>query len=297
MISHSPIVSVVIPAYNAEHTLLRTLQSVLDQTFKNIEILVVDDGSTDRTPEIARSLSDGVRCIVQENRGVSQARNRGIEAARGTYIGLLDADDVWHPDKLTKQLAVLDADPGVMGSYVGLVRVTAEGDIIDHVRAREFDDLCRSLLLHSSVIPGSSSSLLLRRQVFDLVGFFDPTLSQCADWDFLIRASLKVPLAPVDKSLVRYRTATGNMSSNIGLLERDTFAVLDKFYSSRDSEPYLEIKDRAYSNHWLILSGSYLHDRQGWHSARCLVNALRRDPTNLRYPLGLPLRLLKRALH
>lgn len=295
MTSGNPVVSVVVPAYNAEATLLSTLKSVLDQTLKNIEVLVIDDGSLDRTSDIARSLGGPVRCVVQENSGVSVARNRGIESARGRYIALLDADDTWHRDKLRKQVSVLEAHPTVMGTYVGVVRVSAEGKIIEHLPAREFDDLCQSLLLHSSVIPTSPSSLLLRREVFDLVGLFDPAFSQCADWDFLIRASLKVRLAPVDEWLVRYRTAAGNMSSDIALLETDTFAVLDKFYSSHDSGPYVGIKDRVYSNHWLILSGSYLHDGQRWDSARCLVNALRRDPRNLRYPLGLPLRRLRHS--
>ena len=289
-----PTVSIVIPAYNAEVTLPGTLDSVLQQSFTDTEILVIDDGSQDRTAEIARSIGAPVRCIVQENRGVALARNRGIEEARGSYIALLDADDVWHRDKLTKQLTAM-ADPGVMGTYVGIERATADGNTIDHLPAQEFEDLCRSLLLLSSVIPGSSSSLLLRREVFDLVEPFDPQFSQCADWDFLIRASLKVPLAPVDESLVRYRTSSENMSSNIALLEKDTFGVLDKFYASPDRDRYLDIKDRVYSNHWLILSGSYLHDGQPWSSVRCLSKAIRRDPTNLAYPLGFPSRLIGRA--
>lgn len=294
MTPRTPTVSVVIPAYNAEATLFGTLQSVLDQTFKDIEVLVIDDGSTDRTAEIARSMGGPVRCIVQENRGVSAARNRGIDSARARYIALLDADDVWDRDKLAKQTAVLDADPDVMGTYAGVVRVNAEGRTIEHLPARAFDDLCGSLLLHSSVIPTSPSSLMLRREVFDLVGTFDPSFSQCADWDFLIRASLKVRLTPIDEWLVRYRTAEGNMSSDITLLERDTFAVLHKFYSSQESVPYRDIKDRVYSNHWLILSGSYLHNRQPGHSARCLLHALREDPTNVRYPLSLPSRAFRR---
>lgn len=292
---HSPKVSVVIPAYNAEATLEGTLQSVLGQTFSDIEVLVVDDGSQDRTSEIARCFGNPVRVIFQENRGVSEARNNGVKGARGLYIALLDADDVWHPDKLEKQVRMLDANQDVMGNYVGVVRVSASGDTLEHLPARGFDDLCRSLLLHSSVIPTSPSSLVLRREAFDLVGLFDPRFSQCADWDFLIRASLKVTLAPVEGWLVRYRTAMGNMSSDISLLERDTFAVLDKFYASEDARPYQDIKDRVYSNHWLILSGSYLHDGQPGRAAGCLVQALRRDPTNIGYPLALPMRFLRRS--
>lgn len=267
---------------------------MLDQTFDDIEILVVDDGSRDATSDIAQRMSGPIRCIVQENRGVSEARNRGIAEASGRYVALLDADDTWHPDKLVKQFCVMENDPDVMATYVGVVRVSERGEPIEDLPAREFDDLCRSLLLHSSVIPTSPSSLLLRREAFDAVGMFDPEFSQCADWDFLIRASLKVRLAPLNERLVRYRTAAGNMSSNIALLEKDTFAVLDKFYAGPNSERYQDIKNRVYSNHWLILSGSYLHDGQLWESTRCLAKALRRDPTNLKYPLALPLRRVKR---
>lgn len=285
----------MIPAYNAEATLPSVLESVLRQTFKSFEVLVIDDGSADRTGDIARSVGDPVRCIAQTNQGVSMARNTGIKAARGRYIALLDADDIWHEEKLSKQIASLKVNPDAVGSYVGVTKVWERGDFINDLPARGFDDLCRSLLLHSSVIPGSSSTLLLRREVFDLVGPYDPKLSQCADWDLLIRVSLKGRLEPVGEPLVRYRSSTSNMSRNIPLLEKDTFAVLDKFYSSPESAPYLDIKDRVYSNHWLILSGSYLHDRQLRKSSRCLARALRRDPTNVVYPLALPLRLLKRA--
>lgn len=293
--SDVPMVSVVIPAYNAERTLPQTIQSVLSQSFRDVEVLVIDDGSTDRTREIAASFGPPVRCLEQSNQGVSVARNRGIQLASGRYIALLDADDTWESEKLRRQLDVLEADPSVTGVYVGVLKVSAEGHVIEHLSAREFDDPCRSLLLHSSVIPASSSSLLLRRDAFERIGLFDPAFSQCADWDFMIRASLRAKLAPIDEWLVRYRSAVGNMSSNITLLESDTFAVLDKFYSSTESSGYQRIKDRVYSNHWLILSGSYLHDHQVGNAVRCLTSALCRDPRNLVYPIALPLRLLKRA--
>lgn len=289
-----PRVSVVIPAYNAEATLRQTIDSALRQTFQDIEVIVVDDGSTDGTLAIANSYEDRVRPIAQSNQGVSVARNNGIAAARGELIALLDADDEWHPQKLEKQVAVLDTMSDVMGTYVGVVRVSASGEVIEHLPARRFENLCRSLLLYSSVIPNSPSNLVLRREVFTLVGGFDANFSYCADWDFLIRLSLRIRLEPIDDWLSRYRSAPGNMSSNIALLERDTFSVLEKFYSTEHAETYADIKDWAYSNHWMILSGSYLHARQLGNSIRCLARAAQHDPRNLTYAMGSPVRALRR---
>lgn len=292
----APLVSVVIPAYNAEDTIRTTLLSVLSQTYPNIEIVVVDDGSTDRTSDVVERIEAPIQFIPQENSGVSAARNKGIEAAKGRYIALLDADDVWHPDKISKQVTLLESIPEIMGAYVGVIRISKTGEVLQYLPAIAFEDLCRSLLLHSSVIPNSPSSLLLRREAFSHIGGFDPEFSQCADWDFLLRASLAIRLTPVSEWLVKYRTWSGNMSSNISLLERDTLAVLSKFYSSLESAtPFLDIKRRVYSNHWMILSGSYLHNQQFRDSLRCLANALREDPTNLRYPLALPVRFIRRV--
>jgi hypothetical protein len=209
-------------------------------------------------------------------------------------VALLDADDVWHPDKIQSQVAVLEERPEVAGIYVNVERIDEADNTVELLPAKEFDNLTQSLLLHSSVIPGSSSSLMLRREVFESIGMFDPDFSQCADWDFLIRASLQIRLAPLDDLLVKYRTSSHNMSSNIERLERDTFGVLDKFYASEAGNNYKGIKNRVYSNHWLILSGSYLHVGQQRNAARCLARALRTDPTNVGYPLGLPIRALRR---
>ncbi len=130
----------------------------------------------------------------------------------------------------------------------------------------------------------------MRRSVLEAVGGFDPAFSQCADWDLWLRLSRQTRFSLIQEELVLYRTHSGNMSSNISLLERDTFAVLDKFFACGTSAPYLPLRRRAYSNHWLICSGSYLHARASADSLRCLVNALREDPTNLRRLAGLPRR-------
>jgi hypothetical protein len=167
---------------------------------------------------------------------------------------------------------------------------------VAHTPARDYADFCGALLLHSMVFAAGCSSVLIRREVASDLGGFDPNFSQCADWDYFIRLSARVRLAPIDEPLVLYRTAAGNMSSDIALLERDTFGVLDKFFDSGDAGPYLDIRPRCYSNHWMIVSGSYLHARRPRDAVRCLMHGLRVYPRNARRPLGLPARWARRAL-
>ena len=109
--SSSPAVSIIIPVYNAQKYLEETLQSVLAQTFQDFEIILIDDGSTDGTPEIIEKYSDRTICLKNDHRGPASSRNLGLEAARGSLIAFLDADDLWLPTKLEKQVAIMLAQP------------------------------------------------------------------------------------------------------------------------------------------------------------------------------------------
>jgi len=287
-----PLVSVVIPAYNAERTLADTVESVLAQTLGDHEVLVVDDGSKDATAAVAGHFGDPVRCISTPNGGVSRARNVGIEAARGRYVAFLDADDQWEPDKLQRQVEVLDADPDKGASYTGIRRVDDEQRTVGQTPATAYPDLCRALLLYSGVVNMSSS--MVRRS---LAPMFDPRFSQCADWDYFLRLSRLTRFVAIPDPLVRYRSSPGRMSSDIGLLERDTFAVLDDFFAGPLGDDYRHLRRRIYSNHRMILSGSYLHAGNPVASLRCLAAGLALYPANARRPLGAPLRGLRRAVH
>jgi glycosyltransferase involved in cell wall biosynthesis len=290
-----PEVSVIIPAYNAETTLRETLASVLAQTFTDIEVLVVDDGSTDDTAAIATAIGPPVICLSRENGGVARARNLGLDQAAGRYVAFLDADDRWEPRKLERQIELMSTRPEVGACFTAVRNVDDQDQTLAQTPARDYADFCEALLLHSVVVSGSCSSAMLRRELASEVGGFDPRFSQCADWDYFIRLSLRARLAPIDEPLVVYRRAAGNMSSDIALLERDTFAVLDKFFASGDAGPYVELRQRCYSNHWMIVSGSYLHAGQSRDAVRCLLKGLRAYPRNVRRPLGLPVRWARRA--
>lgn len=292
----SKTISVIIPAYNAEKFLAQTLESVLVQTFRDFEVIVVDDGSGDRTAEIARSFGPPVCCLTKKNGGVAIARNTGIEQATGKYLAFLDADDLWAPTKLEKQLTLLERRQEVGLCFTGMYRVTATLQVISNVPAHDYLDFCEALLLHLCVVTGSCSSAMLRRELVRRIGGFDPQFSTCADWEYWLRLSRITTFAPVPEPLVKYRVTPGSMSSNLALVEQEIFAVLDQFFGARPSERYLKLKNHCYSNHWMIIAGDYLHAGQTKESLRCLARGVNLYPPNIVRPLGLPWRWLKRAL-
>jgi glycosyltransferase involved in cell wall biosynthesis len=206
-----PLVSVIVPAFNAERTLRRTLASVLAQTYPALELIVVDDGSCDGTLAIARSLAEthaNVRVISGKNRGVSHARNWGIAEARGEYVAPLDADDLWHPTKLARQMeAMLRA-----GSSTALVycpyRSIDEHDLVTATSCA-FDvrgyALCRHLLIN---VVGNGSSALMRKSAVLECGGYDSSL-HCEDLLLQLRIAERYPIDCVREYLVGYRKGPG----------------------------------------------------------------------------------------
>ena len=292
-----PEVSVVIPAYNAERTLAATLRSVIDQSLSDFEVIVVDDGSTDHTKDVAlEPRDDRIRVLSVPNGGVSRARNHGIASAASDLVAFLDADDIWLRAKLARQVEVMRRKPNIGMCFVGAMRVDDRLEPIGPLPANDYPDFCDALLLYSVVVSGTCSSGLVRRQLALDIGGFDPAFSQTADWDFWIRLSQATDFAPIADTLVLHRAHAGSMSSDIRLLERDTFAVLDKFFGGANSAPYGHMRSRIYSNHWMICSGSYVHAGRRADAIRCLVTGIRTYPPNVTRPLGFPWRWIQRRV-
>jgi glycosyltransferase involved in cell wall biosynthesis len=218
-----PLVSIIVPAYNAEAFLRATLESVFGQTYTALDVIVVDDGSTDGTRDIVtafQALQPGLRLISKPNGGVASARNAGLRAARGDYVAFLDADDLWHPEKIATQMAALR--PGGGEGYVAAfslhLRIDKGGRVTGKSRAWPFAEF--GLPAHIVLKPvGNGSSLIVRRDVAIGVGGFDEDyvargIGGCEDLDFELRVAAQYPIACVPYYHVGYRVYEGNMSSD-----------------------------------------------------------------------------------
>ncbi|MBI3299551.1 MAG: glycosyltransferase [Elusimicrobia bacterium] len=292
----APLVSVVIPAFNAERWVPAALESVLAQDYAPLEVIVVDDGSKDGTGAAVARFGDRVRYVRQANSGVCQARNRGAREARGKLVAFLDADDVWLPGKLKAQAARFAARPGLATCFTGTVAFDEATGRETLLAYRLSPDLVADLLLHCTII-GNSSTVMVRREVFERVGGFDPALSNCADWDMWIRLAGAGPVDLVPEPYVRYRLHHGSMSTSVRLLEKDTLTLLEKFFSDpANAVRYAGIRRDVFANQFLVLSGSHLHAGNVAASLRFLALACRARPSAALTALGLPWRTARRLL-
>lgn len=226
-----PRISVVIPTYNRSYYLRETLDSVFAQTYKDIEIIVVDDGSTDNTQEAIRKYLDRIVYIYKDNGGQGSARNVGIKIAKGEYIAFLDSDDLWLPHKLQVQVAHMDSHPewGMAFSLYESID-DANRTIGKWIRPKwtSYD----TLLLRGNIIP--ILTVMVRRRVFDEVGMFDESREIIAVEDYVmwLRIGLKYKIGFIDAILARYRFHAGNISSSKKEMQRKLMMVLERFSSS-----------------------------------------------------------------
>jgi glycosyltransferase involved in cell wall biosynthesis len=208
-----PKVSVVMPTHDRAPYLGAAIDSVLAQTFTDLELIVVDDGSTDGTGAVLAAVADPrLRCLRQEHRGVSAAMNHGLRAARGAYVGRLDSDDLWCPEMLATLVAVLDSRPEIGVAYGRGQAMTAAGRPLPHTNGlppRFPGDDLRSLLYEDFTC---NIATLARRSCFEHAGAYDESLPANEDWDMWLRIAARDRFAFVDRVLARFRWHDGNMT-------------------------------------------------------------------------------------
>ena len=232
-----PSISVVVPTYNAEHTIFKTVKSVQKQTFSDLEIIVINDGSTDRTLELLQSITDQrLKIFSYKNGGLPVARNRGISHARGEFISFIDADDLWTPDKLELQLAALQQHPeaGVAYSWNSYFMDGQEESVFPYDPVFFEGNVYDKLLVNNIV--GNGSNILVRRKAIESVGEFEPTLKSCEDWDFYIRLAAKWHFVVVTKHQILYRQSSNAMTSKVDVMEKEALRIVEKAYEAAPPE-------------------------------------------------------------
>jgi glycosyltransferase involved in cell wall biosynthesis len=223
-----PLVTVVVPAFDAEATLAETLRAVAAQTYRRIEILIVDDGSTDATPEIAADFctSDArARLIRKDNGGVASARNRGIAEAGGEWVAPVDADDLWHPTKIERQIAAALSAPEAPGFVYCWFRVIdGAGRIIGAGEPWTVQGRVLGRLAYRNVVGNGSALLLSKRATLEAGGYDDSLRARdaegCEDVALQLEIARHHPVAVVPEYLVGYRFQPGSMSRNAGSMAR-----------------------------------------------------------------------------
>ncbi|HSE36866.1 MAG TPA: glycosyltransferase [Blastocatellia bacterium] len=285
-----PEVSVIIPTYNSANYVIDAVDSVLNQSFDDLEVLVIDDGSTDETESLLSRYSEPVRYIRQQNGGVAVARNRGISESRGRYVAFLDADDTWLPDKLAVQIGALRAHTGHRFCYTAFTLVASDLSPLGIVGSKRQGRALEDLLLRGNVV-GSICTVLCERSLFEKAGVFDPALSQCADWDMWVRLAAMTEFLYLDRPTVTYRQHGSNMSRNAPLLERDSVRVLEKGFAMPEVSSSLRANRRsALARNYMVLAGTYFHARFYGDFLRCAARSVSMDFRQLGYLVGFPLR-------
>jgi glycosyltransferase involved in cell wall biosynthesis len=259
---NEPLVSIVIAAFNAEATIEETCRAALAQTYASIEVLVVDDGSTDATAAMVLALADRdprLRLIRQHNRGVAAARNAGIAAARGELLAPLDADDLWAPGKIAAQvsrLAQAGADTALV--YCWWAWIDEHGFVMDRSPPWRIEGRALQRLVEINVT-GNASVPLFRRSVVVALGGYRTELKDagcqgCEDWDLVLRVAEKHRVAVVPAVLVGYRRRGDSMSTQDRPMQRSHAAVLNAI-AERNPSISAAIRRRSQGQFALYLAG------------------------------------------
>jgi glycosyltransferase involved in cell wall biosynthesis len=278
-------VSVVITCYNYGKYLTRCIQSVLEQTLQNVEIIIVNDGSIDETDAVVQHIlpREGIRYIKQENAGQANAKNTGIKNSKGEYIAFLDADDIWEPNKLEKQIRLFaNRQVGVVYSrarYINEVGAELEFKLSGKYLQPRSGHVTSHLFI-DNFVPFSSS--VVRRTCLDEFRGFDESLKMGIDWDLWLRISTRYEFDFVDEPLLIYRMGhPDQMSKNAEERQRCSDRIMHQFLDRFPGAISRELKNAALA-YTHCNRGDYLRDRDIVKSFRMYIQALKYRPFILR---------------
>jgi glycosyltransferase involved in cell wall biosynthesis len=291
-------VSVVIPTYNHARFLRQAIDSALGQTLPPREVIVIDDGSSDGTPDIVAEYGHRIRAVRHTNRGVAATRNAGAALATGELLAFLDADDVWRPRKLELQAERFRREPSLGLVHCGVEEIDAHGKVL----RRQPDGLegskvaAEMLLFRGPTILGGGSGVMISRAAFAAVDGFDARLSTSADWDLYYRLTTRFPVGFVAEPLLQYRLHGSNMHGNIRVMERDMLLAYSKAFSNA-SDPVQGLRRQAYGSLHSVLAGCFFTSGDRARFAQHALKSIWLNPRSLGRFAGYPLRLLRRRAH
>jgi glycosyltransferase involved in cell wall biosynthesis len=296
-VAHRPLVSVVIPAFDAEATIGDALASALGQTLADLEVIVVDDGSSDRTAEVARSVAGArVQVLTQPNAGAAAARNTGIARSIGKYVALLDADDVWMPYKLERQIEILRGDDTVHAVQSGALFVDSALQVLSERRCRPSQDALLDTLRFQNM-PNNMSTLVIERRMFEVMGTFDTSLEILEEWDMAIKVARHCNLFSIEEPLSLYRVHAGNRSRNLDIHIEPGLRVLARVFDDPTLPANIREREKEiYGRFYTMLAGGALRSRHWQACASWGIKAARTDPSMLGYMAELPFRHISRWL-
>ncbi|MGE0132760.1 MAG: glycosyltransferase family 2 protein [Blastocatellales bacterium] len=290
-----PDVSVIVPAYNHARYVGEAIESALSQTLPPREVIVVDDGSTDSTPEALDRYKDRIKIIRQSNQGVAAARNNGVAAAAGGWLAFLDADDVWMPRKLERQWQCFADDPGLGLVHCGVIEIDAEGRPLRNKTDGMSGWVAREMLIFQRpVILGGGSGAMIPREVFQKVSGFDGGLSTSADWDLYYRIASRWRIGFVDEPLLQYRLHGSNMHGNIKVMRRDMLAAYEKAFAQADPE-LMKMRRNCYGRLHMVLAGSFYSVGSYGNFIAEALKSICLAPSNITQLLNFPVRRWRRV--
>jgi glycosyltransferase involved in cell wall biosynthesis len=237
MNSKDPTVSVILTTYNRGWVLREAIDSVLAQDFRDFELIVVDDGSTDDTGQLLDAYDQDLIVLRQSNQGVSAARNRGIAAAGGRLVAFLDSDDLWLPGKLTRQVAFFSSNPAAVINQTEEIWIRNGVRVNPKTRHHKLSGMIFEQSLALCLV--SPSAVMIKRTLFDEVGLFDEDLPACEDYDLWLRISWRYPVHLIETPLIVKRGGHADQLSKAPGLDKFRIQALKKIIESGQLEPDL----------------------------------------------------------
>ncbi len=275
-----PLVSVIIPAYNKAQLTVKTVESVLAQTYKNLEILVADDGSADDTRLQLERFGDKIRYLYKENGGACSARNFGLKHSRGEYVAFLDCDDLYLPKKIEASVKYLQSNPQVGFVHTAAYFVDGNDQVLtqySHPKSRKTGWISRELCLRNYIC---NSTVLMRKECFNKAGDFDETIFPPADWDLWLRLSEHYEAGYIDEPLTKYRVTDNYTFKHLERSKADERKVLEKFFARNPR--WIDLQGKVWSQFHLRYAQCYFlkEELPAFHHELAL--AFKADPWNLK---------------